>query len=327
MAGGKQGGACRRPLDHPLIFLYKTFMFKVSAFYKFFPLPKGRLKALRQALLAKGRERRIRGLALLAEEGINAALTGREADLELFKGEISRLLQKDFFYKESFSGSWCFRRLSVKVKSGIVNMGKAFARPEEQNHHLSPEEWERRLRGAPQLLDARNIYEARIGRFKGAEDLGLKTFSEFPEKISSWRGDKDKETLIYCTGGIRCEKAIEAMKARGFKKVFQLRGGILNYLKTCPRSRFEGECFVFDHRAAVDQSLRPSRQYSLCARCGQPGREPVQCARCGSAAIVCSACLQGPSRHRFCSKDCAYHFKKGRRFKKRPRAAAAGAAK
>ena len=292
-------------------------MIKVSAFYKFFPLTRAQLKAARQSLLDKGRARQIRGLALLAEEGINASLAGREADLEAYKEEISRLFQRDFFYKDSFSEKWSFRRLSVKIKREIVNVGKAFPYMKGYNHHLSPEEWEEKLKGAPQLLDVRNVYETYIGRFQGAADLGMEAFGDFPEKINRWRGDKSKETLIYCTGGIRCEKALEIMKGRGFQKIFQLEGGILNYLEKYPRGQFKGECFVFDHRAAVDQSLRPSRQYSLCPHCGQPAKEAIQCLRCGSRAIVCAICLGKAAHCETCSKDCAYHFRKGHRFRKK----------
>lgn len=273
--------------------------------------------------MAKGRELQIRGLILLAEEGLNGSCSGPEAGLEAYRREISRLFDQEFDCRESFGSSRSFRLLSVKIKNEIVNAGMPFFRPTSPNSHLSPEDWEARLRrqAPPQLLDARNSYETRIGRFRGAEDLGLESFGDFSDKISRWRGGKDRETLIYCTGGIRCEKAIEIMKAKGFKKVFQLRGGILNYLKKHPRSRFDGECFVFDQRAALDQNLRPSRRYALCPHCGQPGGEKVQCLRCGAAVLACGSCLKRAAHFQTCSKDCAYHFKKGHRLRQKPRPA------
>ncbi len=297
-------------------------MFKAISFYKFFPQPKSRLPEARRALLDKGRGLQARGLILLAEEGVNGSCAGPEAGLEAYKREISRLFDQEFDYRESFCGGRSFRLLSVKIKKEIVNAGMPCFRPQSPGSHLSLEDWEARLSRRPpppQLLDARNSYETRIGRFRGAEDLGLESFGEFSDRLSRWRGDKSRETLIYCTGGIRCEKAVEIMKAKGFKKVFQLRGGILNYLKKYPRSQFEGECFVFDRRAALDQNLRPSKRYALCPRCGQPGSENIQCLRCGASVLACRSCLSGPDHFQTCSKDCAYHLKKGHRLRQKPR--------
>jgi UPF0176 protein len=112
--------------------------------------------------------------------------------------------------------------------------------------------------------------------------------------------------LIYCTGGIRCEKAIVEMNNHGFDNVYQLDGGILNYLEKFPNQKFEGECFVFDHRVAVDQDLKPSQTYGLCPHCGQPAEEKIECVRCDTVVAVCNECRDQHGK-RTCSKNCAYH--------------------
>ena len=192
---------------------------------------------------------------------------------------------------------------------------------------LTPEEWDKKLKkGGAQILDVRNNYETETGKFKGAASMNIQHFKTFPDKLkealsTGFEGgmklNPKKETLIYCTGGVRCEKAALAMRDLGFQKVFQLQGGILNYLKNRPRrlSYFERECFVFDHRAAVDENLNPSAQYRLCPHCGQPGREKITCSRCGTEKSVCRRCLNKAPHYQTCSKNCAYHFKKGHRFK------------
>ena len=182
-------------------------------------------------------------------------------------------------------------------------------REEKSNSTLSPEEWDREMKNQAQILDVRNTYETGIGKFQKAQELGLNRFNEFTKKIKKTALDKTKKTLIYCTGGIRCEKALEIMKDQGFKEVYQLKGGILNYLKERPHSLFEGECFVFDHRAALDQNLNPSEQFSLCPHCGQPGNVKINCAHCEKPFVACQSCLDKAPSNKTCSKNCAYHFK------------------
>ena len=127
--------------------------------------------------------------------------------------------------------------------------------------------------------------------------------------------DKNKETLIYCTGGIRCEKGLEIMKEKQFKKVYQLKGGILNYLKEYPEGHFEKECFVFDHRVALDKNLQASKRYSLCPHCGQPGELVIFCRHCEKKSVICKNCKQQSEHYETCSKNCAYHFKFGHKYR------------
>ena len=159
--------------------------------------------------------------------------------------------------------------------------------------------------GIPASAVARNRYEIEIGKFQSAIDFGIDEFSEFPEKLSQSGLDKNAPVLMYCTGGIRCEKALIHMREQGYTDVAQLDGGILNYLKEIPESDFTGECFVFDYRVAVDTQLEPTKQYRLCPHCGQPAKTPLSCVQCGRAEVICTAChTQG---QRTCSKNCAHH--------------------
>ena len=247
-------------------------MIKVTSFYKFFPIEKKNLENYRTKFIEQAQNLNVRGLVLIGEEGINAALCGKEELLEDCKKHTSRLFGENFVWKDSYCGKWNFKRLSVKIKKEIINIGKTHSQLKEKNQHLTPKEWEVKLTDKAQILDLRNTYEVEVGKFKGAQDLNIKSFQEFPKKLKNLKTDKNKETLIYCTGGIRCEKAIEIMKDKGFKKVYQLEGGILNYLKEYPDSQFEKECFVFDHRVALDQNLQASKKYSLCPHCGSARR-------------------------------------------------------
>ncbi len=293
-------------------------MIKVTSFYKFFPIKKSCLKALQKELVEKASSLNIRGLVLIAEEGLNATLCGPEEPLEVLKKHIVQLFEVPFFWKDSYCERWNFKRLSVKVKKEIVKWGEADTVPFKGSiSHLSPKNWEEKLKAQPYVLDVRNVYEVEIGKFQRAEDLQLNSFQEFPQKLdrlSHW--DKNKETLIYCTGGIRCEKAIGFMQQKGFKSVYQLQGGILNYLREKPRSQFKGECFVFDHRVALNQDLQEEKNYSLCPHCGGPGRIKISCGYCGGPAVVCP-CSDRFFYRKTCSKNCAYHFRLGHKCRKK----------
>lgn len=153
------------------------------------------------------------------------------------------------------------------------------------------------------LLDTRNSYETAIGKFRGAVDPGIEAFHEFPGFIQKAGLPKNKTVMMYCTGGIRCEKALLEMEKQGYEHVYQLEGGILAYLEQFPDKNFEGECFVFDHRVAVDQHLRPSTVYGLCPHCGHAGNVEIRCS-CGTVQKVCSTCYSTASR-KTCSKRCA----------------------
>ena len=296
---------------------YKKTMFKATSFYKFFPINKKNLKSYQTKLKKQAQSLNLRGLILIGEEGINASLCGKEKSLEECKKQICQLFGKQFFWKDSYCKKWSFKRLSVRIKKEVINIGRTYLHLKKNNRHLSPKEWENKLKKKVQILDLRNSYEVKLGQFKGAKNLDIESFQEFPKKLGHLEIDKQKETLIYCTGGIRCEKATEIMKDKGFKTIYQLEGGILNYLKEYPDSQFEKECFVFDHRVALDQNLQASKRYSLCPHCGQPGDLNITCKHCEKPAMICKLCKGRFSYCETCSKNCAYHFKSGHKCRKK----------
>jgi UPF0176 protein len=187
---------------------------------------------------------------------------------------------------------------------------------------VSPAEWDRLLRTDPNvvLVDTRNDYEVAIGRFRGAVDPGLETFHGWDDWVENHPVPPGAKVLIYCTGGIRCEKAILSLQERGVDDVWQLDGGILRYLEEFPDGgMFDGECFVFDERVAVDNHLAPTVRWVKCPHCGDPaeaGSVAGACPYCGVDAVVCDGCRAlartGESADRgACSRNCAYHVRRG----------------
>ena len=290
-------------------------MIKVTTFYKFFSVPKKNLESIKDTLIKEGEN--IKGILLIGTEGINATISGSIKSLELYKETLQKLFpQQSFFYKNSFTEKLSFKRFSVKIKKEIISIGRPQSQLKNTNH-LNPSEWDAKIKDQAQVLDVRNNYEVALGKFKNADDLSLNVFSEFSKKLDEASLDKDKATLIYCTGGIRCEKASLIMKEKGFKDVYQLGGGVLHYLKEKPCSHFEGECFVFDHRTALNQNLKPSQQYVLCPHCGQPGDVKIKCQYCEKPSTVCQGCLDKSFYNKTCSKNCIYHLKSNHKCNKK----------
>lgn len=277
----------------------------ITAFYAFLPLDQSSVDELQTRLKTFGQTHGMRGLVLIASEGINGTVCGSPSVIQEWKDLITAQFP-GIIFKDSRADHLVFSRWSVKIKPEIVNLKQPDVRPSGPHKHLSPEEWEKILNEEDVLvLDARNHFEYAIGKFKGALDCNTESFSEFPDYVKNAGLPKEKKILMYCTGGIRCEKALIEMEKQGYENVYQLDGGILGYLAKFPDSKFEGECFVFDHRASVDQHLRPSQKYRLCPHCGDPGDVRIHCAECETECIVCESCAEIPKR-KTCSKQCAY---------------------
>ena len=285
----------------------------VCSFYLYRKIKKD-LKPLRLFLLDKGQKAGVRGLILLSKEGLNFTLTG--ANLKKYLKQIEKKLGFSIDGKWQKTRKQGFKSLRIKIKNEIIKTGKNHLRPAEGQSRLHPEKWQSFLKNKkPLIIDVRNDYEVELGSFKGAHHLNLKNFQEFSKKLKKGKFSKDKDTLIYCTGGVRCEKALSEMRLQGFKKVFQLKGGILNYLKHFPNSYFKGECFVFDHRVSLDQNLKPSQNHSLCPHCGQPGQKKTACVHCLDVCVVCRLCFE--KNLKTCSKNCEYHHRMGHRSRKK----------
>lgn len=282
----------------------------ITSFYKFSPVTADNIAAVRQSLLEEGTQLGLCGLVLIALEGCNGTVAGTEDAIRTFKDSITARFGTVIF-KDSTATSKPFKRWKVTIREEIVAIGNAAMHPESaMNHHLSPQEWNRMIEEEDVIvLDTRNTYETEIGVFAGAIDPQIQTFQEFPDFVKKSGIPKDKKVLMYCTGGIRCEKAILAMQEEGYENVYQLQGGILNYLEQCPSQKFEGECFVFDHRVAVDQNLAPSKRYSLCVHCGNAGDVKDSCELCSKPSNLCKKCIQ-IGKAPACSKDCAHRIEK-----------------
>ncbi|MCL4138009.1 UNVERIFIED_CONTAM: hypothetical protein GTU68_039784 [Idotea baltica] len=283
-------------------------MFTVIGFYKFNSITEKQLLSAKLALELCAKDNFISGLVIVATEGINGTVCGSDKALALFKEVlIEHFGESNWPWKESQAESNAFKRFKVKIREEIVTTGLDNpVRVIEQGDALSPKQWHEMLnsqRDDVVIIDTRNHYETELGVFEGAVDPGLVNFQEFGEYIAKSDIPKDKTVLMYCTGGIRCEKAIYQMRELGYPTVFQLQGGILNYLKEFPDGKFDGECFVFDQRVAVTRELEPSSRWALCPHCGQPGDVELNCVRCSKRAKVCKRCVD-EAKMNTCSKDC-----------------------
>lgn len=285
-------------------------MVTVSTFYKFIPVNPEALSDLKSRLIADGEKWEIKGLLLIGKEGCNATISGESEKLAEFKAAIQSYPEiGELLFKESAAKKHPFKRFKVDVREEIVTLKDEGVVPSTaDNNHLSPAQWQLLLESEEELvvLDTRNFYETELGKFEGAVDLNLNKFSEFPERVKSLGLDKERKVLMYCTGGIRCEKAIIEMQRQGFKNVFQLEGGILKYLEEFPKQKFVGDCFVFDHRVSLDQKLKPTTRYKLCPHCGNPGDQSINCVLCDTPAVVCKRCIVKDELNT-CSKNCAHH--------------------
>jgi len=253
------------------------------------------------------------GLIILGREGFNSTIAApNEESMNSFKSWIQTHFQApDLIFKNSFAPTAPFRRFKVKIREEIVTLGTPELMPEAgNNYHLTPSQWNQILTEESDflLIDTRNWYETKLGTFKGAINPGIDQFTDFPEWLESQSYPKDKKMLIFCTGGIRCEKGILELQRKGYNNVFQLGGGILKYIEECPNEQFEGECFVFDHRVAINQKLQPSTQYKLCPHCGQPAATRIDCKRCDTSTLICEDCETKTWSKDTCSKNCAYHL-------------------
>lgn len=242
----------------------------VAALYKFATLENYR--ELREPLLQVCIDADIKGSLLLAHEGINGTIAGSRAGIDRVLDYLMadpRL--RDLEHKESLDSAQPFLRMKVKLKKEIVTLGIDGIDPNvEVGSYVEPRDWNALISDPEVLLiDTRNDYEVELGTFEHAVNPELRTFREFPEYARRFDPVRHKKVAMFCTGGIRCEKASAFMLQQGFDEVYHLKGGILKYLEEVPaeQSLWRGECFVFDNRVAVDHALNKG-SYELCHACG-----------------------------------------------------------
>jgi UPF0176 protein len=238
--------------------------YEVAAFYQFAALPD--FRQLREPLRALCADHRLKGSVLLAHEGINGTLAGSADAIaalveELRHGALFGGRLDNLELKFSAATAMPFQRLKIRLKNEIVTLGDAAADPTRQvGIYVDPADWND-LIAAPDTLviDTRNAFEVAMGTFAGALDPGIKSFGQFKDFATRHLDPaKHRRVAMFCTGGIRCEKASAYLLARGFAEVYHLKGGILKYLEGVPEaeSRWRGECFVFDDRVALGHGLR-----------------------------------------------------------------------
>ena len=266
----------------------------VATFYKFVKLPDFAEK--RDPLLSHCQAEGIRGTILLAAEGINGTIAGSRQAIDSvlsFLRSDSRLV--DLEHKESHADSPPFDRLKVRLKKEIVTLGLPEIDPSDRvGTYVSPQEWNA-LISDPEvtLIDTRNEYEVSIGTFKGAQNPKTASFRQFPNYVRTHLDPtKHKKVAMFCTGGIRCEKATSLMMAQGFQEVYHLQGGILKYLEEVPpeESLWQGECFVFDQRVAVEHGLEAGT-HEMCRSCGHPIAEDDKVSPHYQEGISCPYCF------------------------------------
>lgn len=268
----------------------------IAALYCFAPFPEP--GAVRDALHAFCLERGIKGTLLIAHEGINGTVAGDAAAIAALLDHVRALPGcADLTVRRSTASAPPFHRLKVRVKREIVTMGVPVDAAADAGTHVDPAQWNALIADPDTIvIDTRNDYEVRIGSFAGAVDPGTRSFAEFPDWFRANRdtlmaGKSAPKVAMFCTGGIRCEKATAFLKGEGVADVFHLKGGILNYLETVApaESAWAGECFVFDERVAVGHGLAAG-SHELCRGCRMPVSAADRASPLYEEGVSCPAC-------------------------------------
>ena len=278
----------------------------VVTFYKFVRLPDFAEK--RDSLLSQCEAQGIRGTILLAAEGINGTIAGSRQAIDAvlsFLRSDPRLV--DLEQKESYADSVPFDRMKVRLKKEIVTLGLPEIDPSDRvGTYVSPQEWNE-LISDPEvtIIDTRNEYEVSIGTFRGAKNPKTASFRQFPDYVRNHLDPtKHKKVALFCTGGIRCEKATSFMMEHGFQEVYHLKGGILKYLEEVPaeESLWQGECFVFDQRVAVREGLAAGT-HEMCQSCGHPISEADKTSPHYQEGVSCPYCCDRLTQEKRSQKE------------------------
>jgi UPF0176 protein len=279
----------------------------VAAFYRFAALDD--LPVLRAELLELAAARAVRGTILLAGEGVNGTIAGPDAGVQAVLARLRQVAGlEQLEAKFSQAAEQAFHRLKVRLKREIVTLGQPGVAPylaSPVGTHVPPQHWDALIADpATLVIDTRNAYEVAIGTFAGAIDPGTDSFRKFPawveRELKPLVAERQPKAIaMFCTGGIRCEKATAYLQQQGFAGVHHLQGGILRYLEEIPeeRSSWRGECFVFDQRVAVNHRLEPG-EHSLCHACGLPLSPADRQLASYEQGVSCCHCLE-----RFSDRD------------------------
>ena len=246
-------------------------MFKVFGFYKFIKIKSlKRNKDLLQKFLTSNN---IRGTIIIAKEGLNGTISGDVKDIDKIIKKLKFLFSFKKFdnFNESKSKFQPFHKPKVKIKKEVVPMNLTLnSKDRNIQTHLDPKEWNKLIKNKDtHIIDTRKPFEYKVGTFKKSVNPNINNFRDFPKYLNKLK--KNKPVAMFCTGGIRCEKTSVYLKKKGFKNIYQLNGGILNYLKKIKKSEslWKGECFVFDNRISLKHELKIGT-YSMCSGCRMP---------------------------------------------------------
>ena len=245
-------------------------MFHIFGFYKFKRL--SGLKRLQNTFQHKLLKNHIRGTIIFSKEGINGTISGKRNNIEKVKVNLKKICKINNFDSENNSKSnfHPFHRAKIKIKNEVVPIGINVLPSEKINNSVEPDKWNSLLKEkGVKIIDARKPFEYQVGTFRNAKNPNINHFRDFPKYLKKF--SKKNKIAMFCTGGIRCEKASVYLKRKGFENVFQLKGGILNYLRKINKkqSLWRGECYVFDNRVSVKHKLKIGT-YSICSGCRKP---------------------------------------------------------
>ena len=286
--------------------------FKVISFYKYVGIEDP--EEFAQQHLNWCLDNSVRGKIYIAKEGINGSVFGDDFTVQNYKNHLKSIeIFNDVWFKETKTGQIAFNKMHVRVKDEIVNSGLLNTKLENTAPKLTPKQLYEFYENKKDfvIVDARNWYESKIGKFKNAITPQIKHFREWPKVVESLLEYKDKTIITYCTGGIRCEKASAYMCEQGFKDVYQMDGGILNYIQQFPDTFWEGGMFVFDERKVVDPNSKEELKYTAtCHFCNKPTSYHINCHNvlCDKIIVCCHTCKV--ENEYCCSDDCRKNGKK-----------------
>jgi len=260
----------------------------------------------------------IKGRVFIAHEGINGTVSGRLQNIDKYKAHLKSFpMFKEIIFKEDEADEHAFFKMHVRVKNEIVNSSLFDTSLKHGGKRLKPEQLLDFYNSKKDfiIIDARNWYESKIGKFKNAITPQLKNFRDWPDAVEELKEYKDKTIVTYCTGGIRCEKASAYLIEQGFKDVYQLDGGIVTYAKKFPDTYWEGGVFVFDERRVVEPNNNKKLKYvAKCYYCGEPASYYINCHNqdCDKIIVTCHKCKV--ENEYCCSDECRNSANKRSRY-------------
>ena len=271
-----------------------TNAYSVLLFYKYVSFPDP--EKFRDEHLEFCFQNDIKGRVFIAEEGINGTVSGLKENIEKYKQNLTSYPEfADIVFKEDTATEHAFEKTHVRVKREIVNAGFGKVDLTKTGKRLKPEELKNLYDNGEEfvIIDARNTYESKIGKFKNAIAPKMDTFRDWVRVAEELKDLKDKKVVTYCTGGIRCEKASAYLVENGFKNVFQLQDGIVTYAKKYPDTYWEGSIFVFDERRILETNTKEELKHiGECYYCGKPASYYINCHNqdCDKLLVTCHEC-------------------------------------